>query len=411
LPDYDDYVWLIGDGAAKWLAAVAADARPELQQLASLRKDLTAERARLVVEQAALRGRAREKFGELAERMFFTPVHLEQATDLGIARYKAARFAAVVGDPIGDYCCGIGGDFIALAEVRDATGWDLSPVACLLAEANVRAAAAGHRQIRIKCGDVAAATPVSVWHIDPDRRAGGRRAIDVVQFSPGVELIDHWLASAPDGAVKLAPATPSPHRWTTSAELEWISSGRECRQQVAWFGQLANPPGMRRATIVARGDDRDSAVASLVGLADQPCQSVPAPAAFLYDPDAAVLAASLLGELAEQRGLRTLGAGGAYLTGDHRADDPLLAGFAVQDCLPLRPAVISSYLAARHVGNAEIKKRGVETSPEALRKKLRLHGDGTSTVILTRIGRKEVAIIAERLTARPSGVNEQAVSD
>jgi hypothetical protein len=259
---------------------------------------------------------------------------------------------------------------------------------------------AGVTESVVHCGDVTATTPdaAGAWHLDPDRRAAGRRSTDVSQLSPGVETIERWLRAAPSGAVKLAPATTAPEAWNEQAELEWITSSRECRQQVAWFGDLATARNQRRATVVARGHiGTDAAPASIVGAPGRPCTSATSPGAFVYDPDPSVLAADLLGELAEQRGLQTLGAGGAYLTGDRRSDDPLLAGFAVQDCLPLRAAAIADYLAARQIGRVEIKKRGVAMAPEALRKKLRLRGDGQAVVILTRIGSKEVAIITQRL--------------
>ncbi|HZN32933.1 MAG TPA: hypothetical protein VFB80_03910, partial [Pirellulaceae bacterium] len=74
----DDYQWLVSDAAQPWLTRL----QPELERLATpamlqrLRKDLSAERVHLVVEQVELRQRAREKFS-LADRMFFTRKGLE----------------------------------------------------------------------------------------------------------------------------------------------------------------------------------------------------------------------------------------------------------------------------------------------------------------------------------------------
>src|SRR5438309_11652058 len=85
----DDYRWLVSDAANPWLTMAREEssnlnrthAGSVLVKLTSqLRKDLTAERAHLVIEQTELRQRAREKF-TLAEQMFFTRQGLEQATD------------------------------------------------------------------------------------------------------------------------------------------------------------------------------------------------------------------------------------------------------------------------------------------------------------------------------------------
>ena len=68
----EDTDWLTNPDAVAWLR-LAADWSGEALSLANrLRKDLSAERARLVLEQAELRRRAADKFS-LAATMFFTP--------------------------------------------------------------------------------------------------------------------------------------------------------------------------------------------------------------------------------------------------------------------------------------------------------------------------------------------------
>ncbi len=407
MAEFSDYSWLIGDAAAAWLARLAGDPRRELQQLVGLRRELSPERSRLLVDQADLRRRAAAKFGELAGRMFFTRALLEQATDLAIARYKAARFAAVAdASPlVGDYCCGLGGDLIALAEAGPVTGWDRSPTACLLAEANLHAAApeALGRTAHVREADVERLSPAAheAWHLDPDRRTAGRRTTRMALYDPGPALVDRWLAAHPQGAVKLAPAGDPPAAWAECGELEWIGSCGECRQLVAWFGSLATGSGDRRATLVHRGTDPSAPPrsATLTGSPGVPCQPCDAPGRFLFDPDPSVLASGLLGALADAHGLHSLGAGGAYLTGDQTMADPLMSAFAVQDCLPLRVGDIARYLAAHGIGRLEIKKRGVATDPESLRRRLKLRGSGEATLVLTRIGRRGVAIVAQRLPA------------
>ena len=407
--DFDDYQWLIHDpAAAAHLAAIADDPRPELQQLDGLRKSLPPERARLLVEQVALRRRAVAKYGRLAGRLYFTPLQLEQATDPHIAAYKASRFRrAGEGRTIHDFCCGIGGDLMAFAADSAAKGYDLSPVACLIAEANLRTALESSSRLNessVEIADVTELTPSAdaLWHVDPDRRADGRRSTTLEHHAPTPEVVDRWRAAAPDGAVKLAPACEPPEEWLRAGELEWITSQRECRQLVVWFGRLATAPGRRRATLLlSTGNDHSEPAALLtatfVGDADLPCPSAAEPLRYLYDPDPSIIAAHLLGALAERQGLRSLGAGSVYLTGDHHVADPLLSSFEIEETLPLRSAAVAKSLAARGVGRVEVKKRGVATDPEKFRRELKLRGDAEATVFLTRIGKREVALIAKRL--------------
>ena len=403
MANFDDYAWLTSDAAALTaLSELATDGRSELQQLNDLRKTLPPERARLVVEQVALRRRALANFGPTAARMFFTPVQLEQATDREIAAYKAERFQ-LGGEQrsIHDYCCGIGGDLIALAARGQAIGWDLSPIARLLAERNLEAVNASGT---VQEADVASLTPAAEerWHVDPDRRSAGRRSTTLEHQAPGPEVIDRWRSVASDGAVKLAPASDPPAAWQNEGELEWITSNRECRQLVVWFGELAASRAQRRATILIPNlsDDGKHGVptaVSFVGEAGESASATEKPRRFIYDPDPAIIASHLLSSIANCHKLNSLGAGGAYLTGDEKLAQPLLSGFEVLETMPLRAPLVAQWLAARDIGRVEIKKRGVTIDPEKFRRELKLRGDREAAVILARAGKRQLAIVARRL--------------
>jgi hypothetical protein len=389
--ELSDYAWLTSDKAGPLLAELAEDSRSELQQLTALRRDHSSVRARLLVEQVDLRRRAVEKFGDRAAQLFFTPVHLEQATDLWIARYKAARLA-VAGDRAIDLCCGIGGDLLALAARGPSAGYDTSPLACLFASAN---AAAENSTVHTTDVTTLPPDPDAAWHLDPDRRPTGRRATNIDAYAPGLEFIDAWRNATARGCVKLAPAAEAPNRWRADAELEWITRDRECRQQVAWLGPTATALGQRRATIV----DRNGQAETFVGAVDATCPSENELLEYVMDPDPSILAAGLLPAFAAAHSLQTLGPGGAYLVGGAPLQSRLAATFRIHDRLPLRTTELAKYLRARNIGALEIKKRGVAIDPEALRRQLKLRGNNAATLILTRIGRRETAIVAERVSA------------
>lgn len=390
-----DYAWLTGPEAAVVLADLADDDAPLHRQLDRLRKVLSARRARLVVEQAALRRRAVAKFAGRARRMFFTDLTLQQATDLWIGRYKAGRFPAE--RAVLDLCSGIGGDLVALAERGAVVGWERSPVVAWLAEANLRCCDC---EGEVRVGDVAEQLPAvdATWHLDPDRRALGQRSTHLEWHWPGPEFLERWLAAAPHGALKLAPATAPPSSWQNLAELEWISRDRQCRQLVVWFGGLATTPGHRRATVITTPPHED-AQPTACGFA-APGGIVPAVAAalgqYVYDTDPAVRAADLTGALAEKLELAALAPGPSYLTADRQVAHPLVSAFRVVDQLPLREKPLAKHLRQRGIGPLEIKKRRVDVQPEKLRRRLRLQGDRPATLLLTRQGVREIAILAER---------------
>ncbi|MEM1305751.1 MAG: SAM-dependent methyltransferase, partial [Planctomycetota bacterium] len=113
-----DAEWLVGSEARAALGELLHHAdEATTASVAKLRKVFTAKQTHLLLEQAELRRRGEQKF-TLAERMFFTRVGLQQATDQWVAGYKAKRFVGAAAD----LCCGIGGDLISLAACGGAVG-------------------------------------------------------------------------------------------------------------------------------------------------------------------------------------------------------------------------------------------------------------------------------------------------
>jgi hypothetical protein len=387
----EDYRWLMTPEGARLLEQVAGDNRPVLQIARTLRKDLTADRSGLVLEQVELRKRARVKFPH-ADRMFFTRRALEQATDGWLAAYKARRF--VDSPRVVDFCCGIGGDLMALAQQGPTIGIDRDPLMIALASANLAVCneTCQPSEARIEDVSVAALSDAAAWHIDPDRRSEGRRTTRVEFYEPSPDDIDELRAAVPHAAVKLAPAATVPSQWASDCECEWISRGGECRQLVAWFGDLTRRHGKRTATVLDRtggvlgevhGDDKPLAFAERIG-------------GYVFEPDAAVLAASLHGQLASDLQLAAIAPGIGYLTSDESHDHPALQRFVVTEVMPFRPKRIKAVLTERGIGPLEVKKRGVEVDPAKLSRELRGKGLNEAVLIVTRFAGKVVAILAHR---------------
>ncbi len=407
----DDYRWLVSPAATEWLERAAVQDGKLVSQTADLRRHLSAARTHLLLEQATLRVRARRKFSAAA-RMFFTPLALAQATDEWIAAYKASRFPP--SQPLVDFCCGIGGDLLALARHGPVTGIDRDQVAALLAEVNLAAVLGGvsgtlSAGIQVRDAARAALPGAAAWHIDPDRRAAGKRTIRVEQHSPGLAVLERLLAVCPAAAIKLAPAAELSEHWTREAELEWISRDGECRQLVAWFGPLARVAGCRRATVVLTTDGKmreakgrrelgpSYEVRTFVG---DPTVALPVADRldrYLAEPDASVLAAGLAGTLAAEHGLSAVAPGIYYLTGPKAKEDPALAWFEVGEVLPFDLKRLKSLMRQRGIGRLEVKKRGVPHDPEQVRHQLRVPGDQIATLFLTRISGTVTAIVCRRL--------------
>lgn len=346
-----------------------------------------------VVGQARLRTRARAKFGELAERMLFTRAGLEQATRLGIAARHAARFRDAGFTRVADLGCGIGGDALGLAGLGlRVTAVDADAVTAGIAAYNL---APFGSDVEVRLG-TAEETDLSgsdaVW-LDPARRTAGHSETARTRpedWSPSLDWVFDLAERLPVG-VKLGPGLDR-GLIPDDVEAQWVSADGSTVELVLWSGALARP-GVRRAALVIRGEQAHELTAE-TDAADQPTRDL---GAFLHEPDGAVIRARLIGDVA-----RTLEAGMldehiAYLTSDAALTSPFVSTFRVREVLPADERALAKALRERDIGRLEIKKRGVDVDPAALRTRLKLRGSASATLLLTRIGTRRTAILADRV--------------
>ena len=104
--------------------------------------------------------------------------------------------------------------------------------------------------------------------------------------------------------------------------------------------------------------------------------------------------------MAEQLGATLVDGQIAYLTSDAPADSPWVSSYRVTDVLPFSVKRLRAALRERGVGEVTIKKRGSAVDVERLRRDLRLTGDASAVVVLTRIGAKPYAAICTTMRNR-----------
>jgi len=346
-----------------------------------------------VVAQARLRARARTKFGDLAERMLFTRAGLEQATRLPIAARHAARFRDAGLARVADLGCGIGGDALGLAGfgIR-VLAVDADEVTAAIAAYNL---APFGDDVEVRHGtaeETDLAGVDGVW-LDPARRTAGHGETTRTRpadWSPSLDWVFDLATRLPVG-VKLGPALDRA-LIPGDVEAQWVSADGSTVELVLWSGALTRP-GVRRAALVIRGGSAHELTAQ-ADAEDEPARDL---GAYLHEPDGAVIRARLIGDVA-----RTLEAGMldehiAYLTSDAALTSPFVSSFRVRETLPADVKGLSKALRARGIGRLEIKKRGVDIDPATFRTKLKLQGDESATLFVTRIGSKRTAILADRV--------------
>jgi SAM-dependent methyltransferase len=365
-----------------------------------LRRDHDPDLVAAALSQVELRRRAAAKLGPDAARMYLTPDALEQATTRGVAAHRAARLAAhgsatgstatatgaatgaAAGATLVDLGCGIGADLVAAARAGlRVTGVEQDPVRAAMARANLAALGLSGEVVEARAEDVDLAGYDLVF-ADPARRDARGRVFDPAEHSPPWSFVERLLRDA-DACVKVSPAIP--HRLVPDGvEAEWVSEHGQVKEAALWSGALASVS--RRATVLPEG-------VTMTATGAHP--EVAPVGGFVHEPDGAVIRAGLVGELADALGAPQLAPKGASLSSDRPADTPLARSFAVVESLPYREKALRAALRARDVGPLTIKKRGVDVTPETLRRRLGLRGSRPATIVLTRTGGSAVALLVE----------------
>ncbi len=370
-----------------------------------------------VVGQAHLRAKGAAKFGGFAERMLFTRAGLEQATRLGVAARHAGRMRRAGIEHVADLGCGIGGDSLAFAGAGlSVSAVDADEVTAAIAAYNLAPFGAdavvqhgtAEDFVGTNFGDVhdlrkdpadssedaalLRSKRSAVW-LDPARRTAGHsetRRVAASDYSPSLDWAFTLAGRMPVG-IKLSPAHDR-DALPADAEAQWVSADGSVVELVVWSGVLARD-GVRRAVLVIRGDESHELTAG----ADAEDADVRGLGAFVHEPDGAVIRARLIGDVARSLDAGMLDPRIAYLTGDAAVTSPFVQSFRVREVTAANPKAISAALRTHDIGTLEIKKRGMDVDPAAFRKKLNLRGAGSATLILTRVGDRRMAILADRV--------------
>ena len=342
---------------------------------------------RFALNQAALKNRGQQKFGELAIELLFTEAGLEQATRLEVATWHARKFSSIGISSITDLGAGIGADSIAFCRAGlQTTSIENHPDAFLALEHNLRNYQNG-KALNQTVEETTIETQ-GVW-LDPARRDQDRKSLTPQRlqpemFSPNLDLVFE-IATQHAAGVKLAPAFPH-ELIPKDFEANWVSHSGDLVELTLWSAPVGGP-GIKKAILVSNEVLEFEAEEELAAIGKM--------GKFIFEPDVSLIRSHLIGAFANQNGLALIAENIAYLTASENVVSPWLKSYRVIDVLPLDEKTIRSYCHKHQIGTLEIKKRGVDITPEQLRPKLKLKGAGAATLILTRVGSARQAIVCE----------------
>ncbi|GAA2525935.1 THUMP-like domain-containing protein [Rarobacter incanus] len=364
--------------------------------------------------QRSLRASLRPKIGDLASDFLGTTAGAEQATRWPIAQLRAQQMRAMGAHSVADLCCGLGVDALALAGTgMRVTAYELDEATAHLASHNLRRTGATVITGDGLRADLAGADAIFA---DPARRtSGGNRIHDPREYSPSLDAVWALRRQVQIMAVKVAPAIRH-SSIPADARPQWTSLDGDLVETCLWWEAAGashhDSVPRHTATIAAtspRGDANGTAAAvhiagipdgsygaPTVGLATDP----DAPGAYIAEPDAAIIRSHLVGTWLAQAAASSeiprpalVAPGIAYVASV--APLPLAKNYRILETLPFHIKKLGGYLRARGVGSVTIKKRGVEVTPELVRKQLRLRGDDHATLIVTRVAGHHRALVVE----------------
>lgn len=397
-----------------------------------------------VLNQLQLRTQAQAKFGDFAAGMLLTRAGLEQATRLVVAAFHAARFRAAGCRRVADLGCGLGAESLAFAGVGlQVEAYEMDEATASFALMNLRAfpqacvAQADYltldwAQLRERGVDGAFA--------DPARRDQKGRVLRPEQWQPPLGKILDLAAEVPGGnlGVKVAPGVDY-GALPANAQVEWVSVQGEVVEAGIWLGGLRRPPAATPKTELETATNSgglepgqtppdlepgrsalllDAAGKVRAWLADPESADPRLPAAlapalkspqqlgtYLFEPDGAVIRAGLTSVAAELVKGETISNQIAYISTNRlpQIDSRLRAlgsWFEIEEVLPLQPKVLRRALSTRQVRNLEIKKRGADINPAALRKQVLSRPDSQGedlVLVATRVAGSHRALLAKRV--------------
>ncbi len=354
-----------------------------------LRKTYTGDEARAAVELARLRRDAVEKFGTDAAVMYFTREALEQASDPLIRRYRS--HLALTSELV-DVGCSIGSDSLAFASGgKYVTGIDHDPLRIEMARMN--AAALGINQAKFIVADALEYTPPenSVIFFDPGRRdAQGNRIANVERYQPPLSIIRRWKLKDGRVMVKLSPGVEIDELAAYPGTLQFISVGGDLKEALLHYdpnarklnlaATLITPTETLYWDVVPSYDDR---------------RALSKPRQWLIEPDPALLRAVKVESAAAQWKAYQLDTTIAYLTAERAPHTPWARSWRIRDWMPFSVKRLRAYLRDHNVGAVTVKKRGSAVTPEMLIPQLKLSGDESRVIVLTRCQGDPIAIVCE----------------
>lgn len=321
---------------------------------------------------------------EQPERLLFEGQALQMGSRWPLARRRAElldqRFPPGLLLEIG---AGMGGDTLELARVRPVRACERDPRRLECLRHNLEVYGLSER-VELVCGDgLEQFEGVKSLYADPARREGGTRQWR--NFDPDPQTL--WTRPVPV-CLKLAPGLDE-ESLPAGVDLDYVSHQGVCKEAVLWSHPRQS--GRVQGWLYASGQWLQCERAQPPPLAELRVGD------WVHEPDPAAIRSQAWLPAEGRRIDETL----ALLVTPAGVRSPWTNAFEVLEIGDADVKNLKKLQARYDFHPLEIKKRGFDVEPEALRKKLpRGARGGPGTILLTRVAGRHRAVVCRRVAAQ-----------
>ncbi len=344
-----------------------------------------------IFEIAKARLKAREKFGELADRLFFDEEGLRYATPEVVARYRAERLKCGV---IADVSCGAGAQLVFFGFTCEKVyGIEISRKRAFLAMLNAKQL--GLDNVEVIVGDaldestIGKVSDAEIVFSDPARPPNEEVRTMENLFPNPLKVYEKYRRITPEMAFELPPQMPPERvKQSLSGEKEYVSLNFKLNRMALYTGELAEHDV---SAVSLPSEERVTSEDERIRLEKGELKS------FIYEVDYTIVKASLLenlaGKLGFDGGIVEQDSRRVLLSGDEEYSSAFLRRYEVLDVVPFSSSQINRRL--KELGAKKVTLR-FSLSPKEyweVRKKMEDGLNGERWLYLFRVG--EEGVIAE----------------
>lgn len=358
---------------------------------------------RAISEQVSCYQKSKKKLPSfLNKSLLFDKIALEQSSSEFTAKYKSTLIS---GNKLIDLTGGLGIDDIFFANsFNKITYCEVNNVLSKIFKHNLEV-------LELKNIEVINNDSIDIllthdnsfdWiYIDPARRDGNRRSVDLEYCAPNVyDNMELFFKKAQNVMIKVAPAfdlTEAIRRFGNLTEIHVISVDGECKEVLLLLKKEVKDIDPKIISVTLNSKNKNKFIISeQFSIKNE--KAVSELKIYFYEPDCALIKSNLTPLLADNLGLSFINYNSPYLTNSQLLKDFPGRSFKIVSSINFNDKEIKKYLKQNKIFKANIARRNFRLSVDEIRNKLKLKDGGDVYLFFTSdLDGKNIMIVTKKL--------------